>query len=284
MKSMIPTRRFRGKRVVDTVLHVALILAAALTLGPFLWIALASLKTQIALLMGTVSFRPVAMNYTEVLFGSTSTFARNFINSIIVASLSTIIALTVGFLAGYSLLRMRWPRAVLNMFLLWSVVFNLIPPVTLAGAWYEVFRAVGMANTLLALILAHTTLHLPVALWLLSSFLREIPRELEEAAVVDGAGFGKMLRRVIVPIMMPGLVSTGILIFIFSWNEFPVALALTNNTTATVPIGIAKFAQENEIKYTQMAAASVLSAIPALLALIFCQRFIVKGLTAGAVK
>jgi multiple sugar transport system permease protein len=167
---------------------------------------------------------------------------------------------------------------------MWAVVFNMVPPVTLAGAWYEVFRAVGLTNTLLAVILAHITLHLPMALWLLSSFLREIPRELEEAAVVDGAGFARLLRRVVVPIMMPGLVSTGILIFIFSWNEFPVALALTNNQTGTVPVGIAKFAQENEIKYTQMAAASVLSAIPALLVLIFFQRFIVKGLTAGAVK
>lgn len=280
----IASRRFTSRTTIDIVLHGALLIAAVLTLGPFLWIALASLKTQIALLMGTAAFKPVTMNFTEVLFGTTSTFTRNFLNSIIVASISTALALGVGFLAGYSLLRMRWPRWVVNLFLMWAVVFNLVPPVTLAGAWYEVFRAVGMTNTLTALILAHTTLHLPMALWLLSSFLREIPTELEEAAVVDGAGFGRMLRRVVVPIMMPGLVSTGILIFIFSWNEFAVALALTNNQTATVPVGIAKFAQENEIKYTQMAAASVLSAIPALLVLIFCQRFIVKGLTAGAVK
>jgi multiple sugar transport system permease protein len=280
----VSSRRFTGRRGIEALLHVALILAAVLTIGPFLWIALASLKTQIALLMGNLAFTPVALNYQEVLFGNTSTFTRNFLNSLIVAGVSTAAALVIGFLAGYSLLRMRWPRFVVNMFLMWAVVFNMVPPVTLAGAWYEVFRAVGLTNTLLAVILAHITLHLPMALWLLSSFLREIPRELEEAAVVDGAGFARLLRRVVVPIMMPGLVSTGILIFIFSWNEFPVALALTNNQTGTVPVGIAKFAQENEIKYTQMAAASVLSAIPALLVLIFFQRFIVKGLTAGAVK
>jgi multiple sugar transport system permease protein len=270
--------------LIDRILLGFLFLAAVLTLGPFLWIALASLKTQIALLMGTVKFTPVAMNYEEVLFGNTSTFARNFLNSIIVASISTLAAMSIGFLAGYSLLRLKWPRYVINLFLLWAVVFNLVPPVTLAGAWYELFRTIGLSNDTVALILAHTTLHLPMALWLLSSFLREIPRELEEAAFIDGAGFIKTLWRVVIPIMMPGLVSTGILVFIFSWNEFPVALALTNNNTATVPVGIAKFAQENEIKYTQMAAASVLSAVPALLALLFGQRFIVKGLTAGAVK
>lgn len=270
--------------LIDRALLGFLFLAAVLTLGPFLWIALASFKTQIALLMGTVKFTPVAMNYEEVLFGNTSTFARNFLNSIIVASVSTLAAMSIGFLAGYSLLRLKWPRYVINLFLLWAVVFNLVPPVTLAGAWYELFRTIGLSNDTVALILAHTTLHLPMALWLLSSFLREIPRELEEAAFIDGAGFVKTLWRVVIPIMTPGLVSTGILVFIFSWNEFPVALALTNNNTATVPVGIAKFAQENEIKYTQMAAASVLSAVPALLALLFGQRFIVKGLTAGAVK
>lgn len=269
---------------VDRTLLWFLFLAAVLTIGPFLWIAMASFKTQIALLMGTVKFKPVGMNYNEVLFGNTSTFARNFLNSVVIATISTLAAMTIGFLAGYSLLRLRWPVWVVNMFLLWSVVFNLVPPVTLAGSWYELFRGVGLSNDTVALILAHTTLHLPMALWLLTSFLREIPKELEEAAFIDGAGFIKTLWRVVIPIMMPGLVSTGILVFIFSWNEFPVALALTNNTSATVPVGIAKFAQENEIKYTQMAAASVLSAIPALLALLFGQRYIVKGLTAGAVK
>ena len=146
------------------------------------------------------------------------------------------------------------------------------------------FRTIRLDNDTVALILAHSTLNLPMALWLLSSFLRDIPPELEEAALIDGAGLLRMLRRVVVPVILPGLVATGVLVFIFSWNEFPIALALTNNTTATVPVGIAKFAQENEIKYPQMAAASVLSAIPALLALLFGQRYIVKGLTAGAVK
>jgi multiple sugar transport system permease protein len=278
------TRPNRTGLQLETALMAVLILAAILIIGPFIWIALASFKTQIALLMGNVTFKPVGLNYHELLYGSSSTFVRNFVNSVIVASISTVLAMVLGFLAGYSLLRLHWPRWVVNVFLLWAMAFNLVPPVTLAGAWYELFRAIHLNNGLVSLVLAHTTLHLPVALWLLSSFLREIPRELEEAAFVDGAGFLKSLRRVIVPIMMPGLVSTGILIFIFSWNEFPVALALTNSHTATVPVGIAKFAQENEIKYTEMAAASVLSAIPALLALLFGQRFIVKGLTAGAVK
>lgn len=273
-------REWRARLLV----HAGLVLATIIVLLPFLWIAAAAFKTQISLLLGQVFFQPVMLNFNEVLFGRTSGYTRNFINSIVIAGTSTTLVMIVGFLAGYSLFRMRWPRWVITLFLLWAMVFNLVPPVTLAGAWYELFRNLGLKNGTLALVLAHTTLHLPMALWLLSSFFREVPREIEEAAEVDGAGFLTLLWRVVMPVMLPGIVSTAILVFIFSWNEFPVALALTNSQTATVPVGIAKYAQENEIKFTQMAAASVLSAIPALLALIFGQRFIVRGLTAGAVK
>lgn len=265
-------------------LHGCLIVAAFITLAPFVYIALSSFKTQISLLMGQVAFSPTLMNYNEVLFDRTSDYLGNFINSIIVTSVSTLLVVTIGFFAGYSLFRMRWPSYVVNIFLIWSMAFNLIPSVSLASAWYELARSVGLENDYIALILAHTTLHLPMALWLLASFFREIPRELEDAAYVDGAGFITLVRRIVAPLMAPGIVATAILIYVFSWNEFPVALALTNNETGTVPVAIAKYAQEEEIKYTQMAAASVLSAVPALIALLFGQRFIVRGLTAGAVK
>jgi multiple sugar transport system permease protein len=266
------------------LLHALLFVAALIVLLPFVWIAAAAFKTQITLLMGNVLFDPVINNFREVLFGRTSTYTRSFFNSVMIASASTLLVMVIAFLAGYSLFRMRWPRWVVNVFLVWAIGFNLVPPVALAGAWYELFRGIGLTNGTIALILSHTTLHLPMALWLLSSFFRDVPRELEEAATMDGAGFLQLLWSIVMPVMLPGLVSTAILVFIFSWNEFPVALALTNSQTSTVPVAIAKFAQENEIKYTQMAAASVLSAIPALLALILGQRFIVKGLTAGAVK
>ena len=264
------------------LLHALLFVAALIVLLPFVWIAAAAFKTQITLLMGNVLFDPVINNFREVLFGRTSTYTRSFFNSVMIASASTLLVMVIAFLAGYSLFRMRWPRWVVNVFLVWAIGFNLVPPVALAGAWYELFRGIGLTNRTIAL--SHTTLHLPMALWLLSSFFRDVPRELEEAATMDGAGFLALLWGIVMPVMLPGLVSTAILVFIFSWNEFPVALALTNSQTSTVPVAIAKFAQENEIKYTQMAAASVLSAIPALLALILGQRFIVKGLTAGAVK
>lgn len=146
------------------------------------------------------------------------------------------------------------------------------------------FRMVGLYNTYAGLILAHLTLNLPLVLWMMSVFVREVPMELEEAARIDGASTPVLLWRVIVPVILPGLVATGLLAFIFSWNEFAVALNLTARQTATVPVAIAKFAQEFEIQYTQMAASSVLSLLPALVLLLLGQRYIVRGLLVGAIK
>jgi multiple sugar transport system permease protein len=146
------------------------------------------------------------------------------------------------------------------------------------------FRGVGLDNTYLGLTLAHTTLNLPMGLWLMAVFVREVPIELMEAARIDGAETPGILRHVILPLVKPGLIATAILVFVFSWNEFAVALTLTNKATATVPVAIAKYAQEYEIKYTEMAAAALLSTIPAVILLLLGQRYIVRGLTAGAVK
>jgi multiple sugar transport system permease protein len=123
-----------------------------------------------------------------------------------------------------------------------------------------------------------------MAIWLLSVFVRDVPVELEEAAFIDGATTPVLLRYIVLPLCAPGLAATGVLTFIFSWNEFAVALTLSQKATATVPVAIAKYAQDFEIQYTQMAAAAALSILPALLLLIFAQRFIEKGLTQGAVK
>lgn len=279
-----PARLNIRRWTVRLLQHVVLILAVLAIVLPFLWIVMAAFKTQISLLLGQVVFTPTLANFEEVLFSRLSSSTRNFRQSAIVASASTAIVMVVAFLAAFSLFRLSWRPWVVTLFLIWAFAFNMIPPVALAASWYELFRATGFPSRTAALVLAHATLHLPMALFLLGSFLREVPVELEEAAYVDGAGLLTILHRVILPVMMPGVVATAILVFIFSWNEFPVALALTNAQTATVPVGISKFAQENDIKFTQMAAASVLSAIPALIALIVGQRFIVKGLTAGAVK
>lgn len=264
--------------------HAALVFACVVVLFPFAWIAAAAFKTQIALLTGRVLFSPTLRNFGEVLFSRTSDYVGNFTNSMIVGATSTALVLVVATLAAYSLYRMKWPAWVLHSLLGWSVIFHMVPPITLAGAWYTMFRGVGLDNTYLGLILAHTTLHLPMALWMMGVFVRDVPEELIEAARIDGAQTPAILRHVVVPIVRPGLAAAGILTFIFSWNEFPVALTLSQRQTATVPVGIGRYAQENTIAFTEMAAASLLSMAPAVILLLVAQSFIVRGVTSGAVK
>jgi len=271
--------RWRG-----VAMHAGLVAAAIIVVFPFMWIALAAFKTQISLMIGEVAFTPTLANFREVLSSGTSDYLANYGNSLIVASASTLIVLVVATHGAYSIERLGWPRLAVHSFLLAAAVFNAIPAITLVGAWYVGFRALGLYNTYTAVILAHATLNLPIGLWLMATFIREVPRELEEAARIDGCGTLQMLWRVVVPVVMPGIAATAILVFIHSWNEFVVALNLTARQTATVPVAIAKYAQENETKYTAMAAGAVLSVLPSLVLLFFAQRAIVRGLTAGAVK
>jgi multiple sugar transport system permease protein len=275
---------FSRTRVRSALLHAGLLTAALIVLFPFVWIALAAFKTQIALMVGELSFTPTLANFRELLLSSTSDYLANFRNSLLIASISTALVLVISTLAAYSIVRLGWSRWVVHTFLLGAAVFNAIPAITLVGAWYVMFRALDLYNTYTAVILAHATLNLPIGVWLMANFMRDVPPELEEAARIDGCGTLQLLWRVIVPVIMPGIAATAILVFIHSWNEFVVALNLTAKQTATVPVAIAKYAQEHETKYGEMAAGAVLSTLPALVLLFVAQRHIVRGLTAGAVK
>ncbi len=262
----------------------SLVLAALLVLVPFLWVVSAGFKRRIDLLVGKILFTPVLSNYEELLFSRGSDFTLNFVNSLIVGVASTVVVLLIASMTAYSMLRLRWPRWVTPVLFLWVVFFHMIPGIVIVSPWFVMFQYVGLLNTYLGLILAHVTLNLPIGLFLMYAFLREVPRELEEAAQLDGCGHAGTLFRVVLPVVVPGLAATAILVFIFSWNEFPVALLLTNRATQTVPVAIAKFAQEYEIRFGEMGAGALLSAVPALLLLLMGQRFIVRGLTAGALK
>lgn len=275
----------RASRNPSTLpVHLFLAICGAIVLIPVIWTVAAGFRTQISLLMGDIAFSPVWFNFDEVLFSKTSDFLLNYRNSIVVGALSTALCVTVATLAAFSLNRTNWRRWVVQTFLAWTLIFHMIPPVALASAWFTMARTVGLENTFAGLILAHATLNLPMAIWLMSVFVGEVPKELEEAAIMDGASTPVLLWNVVLPIIAPGLAATSVLTFVFSWNEFAVSLALTMKQTATVPVAIAKFAQDFEIQYTQMAASAALAMLPALIVLIVAQRYIVKGLTQGAVK
>jgi len=259
-------------------------LALVVVVGPFLWIAVASFKQPIAILSGTWSFTPTLDNYADVLLSKRSDFLAGVRNSLIVATASTAIVLVVGTLAAYSLHRFAWARWVTLGFLGWTLAFHMIPVLTLVGPWYLAFKQLGLYDTRLALILTHVSVNLPMAVWLLMSFFKDIPPEIEQAALVDGCHPLSAFWYVVLPLVVPGLIAAGVLAFVFSWNEFSIALNLVSQSNATVPVVVAKFAQDYEIQHGQMAAASILATIPALVLMVFGQRFIVQGLTMGSVK
>ena len=266
------------------IAHLVLALTTLIVLVPFVWVVAAGFRTQISLLTGDLLFTPTLKSFQDVLFSKSSDFLLNFRNSLLVGGTSTLLCLVLATLAAWSLHRMRWPGYIMHAVLGWALLFHMIPSIALAGAWFSMFRAISLDNTFTALVLAHVTLNLPMALWLMGVFVRDVPEELIEAARIDGASTPAILSRIVVPIIAPGLAATSVLLFVFSWNEFAVALNLSMKQTATVPVAIAKYAQSYEIQYTQMAASAALSIIPAVILLLIAQRYIVKGLTVGALK
>jgi multiple sugar transport system permease protein len=264
--------------------YALLALSAATVVVPFLWILMTSFKHEIAIYTGALVFAPTSDNYNDILLGARSNFPHYVANSLIVAAVSTVVVLAVGTLAAYSLARLRWASWISKAFLGWTLLYNMIPVLTIVGPWYLLFQRIGLYDTLTSLILTHITLNLPMTVWLMMTFFQDIPPELEEAARVDGCRRSQAFWRIVLPLAVPGLIAAGVLSFVFSWNEFSVALNLTSRNAATVPVGIAQFAQQYEIQNGQMAAAAIISTIPALLLMLFGQRFVVQGLTMGSVK
>jgi multiple sugar transport system permease protein len=281
-------RELKGR--ANLIGHLVMLLASVIILFPFVWIFLNSLKKQIDIVSGEWQFIPTLANYDRLLFSMQSNFILNVGNSAIVTVSSTLIVMTVATLAAYAITRYDWERQfkiaplIIAGLMGWILLFHMIPTITLVGPWYLIFRDIGLYNNLLGLILTHITINLPMALWLMMSFMQDVPRELEDAAWIDGCHRIGAFVRVVLPLVVPGLIAAGILSFIFSWDEFSVALNLTASQTATVPVGIAKFSQQYQVLYGEMSAGTVLATIPAIILMFFGQRFIVKGLTLGALK
>jgi len=265
--------------------HAFLVMMSVVTLIPLGFTFLTSLKYLRDIVSGDLSFTPTLFNYQELFAGSRGIFGRLLWNSLVTGLGSAFLVLFVGTLAAYSLSRFRWRRLVTSLVLGWLLFVNMLPHIVFVGPYYLLSRRLLLYDTPLAVILAHMVFNMPLAVWMLQDFFREIPHELEEAALVDGCNQIQSFWRIILPIARPGLAATAILMFVFSWNEFLFALSLTNTPNAnTLPVGIASFVQEHNIRYGEMAAASFLATIPALVMVFFAQRQIVRGLTLGALK
>ena len=272
----------RTKQVSGWSTAIVIIVVASLV--PVAWIVFLSLKTPATATDG--SFIPhqwTLSNYSDIFKQGIFTDALR--NSIGIGLISTFLAVVIASSAAYAIARLDFPGK--NVLLAVVLGVALFPQISLVGPLYNLWRQIGLYDTWPGLIIPYMTFALPLSIFVLSSFFREIPWELEQAAQVDGATPFQAFRKIIVPLAMPGIVTTFIIVFIICWNDFVFAISLTSTTAAeTVPAAISSFpgVSQFSVPYGDIAAAAVIVTIPVMLLVLVFQRRIVSGLTAGAVK
>lgn len=273
--------RPRGHDIGFYILVTAIILAALL---PVLWVLKMSLVPRSELFSTPPTILPddLTLAHWETVFRDPA-FLRSFLNSIIIAGSATAIALALGALAAYPLARLRFR---FRTFLLTGIIaLAFFPTVAIIAPLFVEFRSLGLLNSYLAVILTDAVFALPLAVWILTAFFRQLPRELEDAAKIDGATTLQAFRLVIVPLAAPGVFTAGILTFIFAWNEFLFANTfLFDDAHRPVTVVIPNFATQYTTNYGAQAAAAIAVTVPLALLVLLFQRRIVSGLTAGAVK
>lgn len=263
--------------------YMVLCLALTVLLLPIMSMVTTSFKTS-AELYGGVSFLPRNPTWNNFVYVIENTdFVTNIINSVIVSGAVTIISVVAAALAGYTLTRFRGRPVKLFSILLYMV--QMVPAILLLMPLFMVIRRIGLYDKLPSLMIAYTAINLPICIYMMKSFFATIPYEIEESAVMDGCGQFKAFLLLVIPISAPGLTSVGIIAFIYSWNEYMLAsVFIRSDAVKTLSVGLSQFSQQFSVEWGAMMAAATLATVPAALFLIFAQKYIVQGLTAGAVK
>ena len=282
----------RRHHVRNAAVVVAAVVLIVWTAFPFVWILLTSLKSpsDIITVPPEFVFKPTADNYAALFLGShqgqyTSSrpdFPLFFLNSVIISTGAVLLSVLAGIPAAYALARFSFPLKDSLGFIFMS--FRFVPFLVFVIPLYLLYQRVGLYNTHLGLILAYQLITLPFTIWILRSFFMEVPLEIQEAAEIDGCSWAGILTRVILPLSMPGIAVTVILGFMFSWNAFNYPLMLAGRQTFPVTVGAIQFISYDQVLWGQMAAATIVSALPQLLLSLMVQKYIVRGLTMGAVR
>lgn len=275
------------------VVYGLVFIVAFWLIAPFVWLFITSISYQRNLLSRPLSFIPpeVTTENYRMIFGLLRFHAEaqaakilpSMLNSIIVSGVTTLFNLIIGTAAGYAYARYHFP---LKNFSLYALLFTrMLPAVVLIPAFFLIFRALGLQNTLTGLVVAFCSFTLPFTVWIMKAYFETIPRELEKSAFVDGCTRLQAYYKVILPISGPGLVAGGAFTFMLCWNEFIVAMVLNSKPgTTTLPPVIAAMNGQINIDYSVIAASGCLSALPAVLLVLIFQKYMVQGLTAGSVK
>ncbi len=252
-------------------------------LMPFFWFVLTSLKSSAEL----TAIPPILLPSFHLNFYRSALVNYGLLhyitNSVIVAGTATMVTIIIGSLAAYAIARcrLRWT----NAYLLLLLAISMFPQIAIAGPVWTILDRLEWLNTYQGLVAAYVALSLPLAVWILTTFFREVPGEIEEAALIDGCSQFQALYKIVLPLATPGILIAALLIFIQAWNEFFFALIImTDPTVQTLPVGIALFPGEYTMPWGEIAAASTMATVPLILLTLIFQRGIVRGLSAGAIK
>jgi multiple sugar transport system permease protein len=259
----------------------AVVAAVTFCVGPFVWQALTSIRPEGELTSTGLPSSISLASYAGAFRGRP--FGRVLLNSFLVAGTTTVFCIAVGASAAFALakLELRGKKLLLGA----ALAVSMFPPIATVSPLFLIIRALGLRDQLAGLVLPYTTFALPMTLWILTGFFRDIPDELYRAARIDGCSPFQAFRRVLLPLAAPGIAATAILVFIFAYNEFLYALTFTSSPEKrTVPVAISLFSAEHKEPWGEIAAASIIATLPLVVVTLLFQRRIVSGLTAGGVK
>jgi ABC-type glycerol-3-phosphate transport system permease component len=274
------------KRVAlgNGLVYLILLAMTVAVLIPVLWMLSTSLKNDTELFTIPPRWIPEDITFASYQrIWEDYPFLNYFMNSIMVVSLSTLIALVFSCLAGYGVSRFRFRGK--GMFLTFLLVTQMFPSIMLLIPFYKIIQVMGLTNTHLALILTYISFTIPLCSWMMLGYFQGIPKELDEAAAIDGCGRLRTFIQIVFPLSLPGVSATAIYSFITGWNEYMYALVLTQSEKMkTVPVGIGQLIGQYKIMWNDMMAASLVATIPLSILFVFFQKYLISGLTAGAVK
>ncbi len=273
------------------LLYIVVLGIVVWIITPYLWLVISSLSYKIDLLSIPLKWIPSKINFNHYreLFSSDSAigngmsfFSNALMNSIIVTFGSSVVSMTLGVLSAYAIARLRFTGQ--RFFLLVLMMSYMLPPIAIVLPGYLILKKLGLYDTQIGLILVNISFILPLVIWIMRGFFMGISRELEDSARIDGCSRLTALYRIVLPLSLPGIISTGIFAFIGSWNEYLYAFIYTSANARTLPVLLGEFTTKVGIDYLRMAAAGVLTSLPPILLALIFQRFLISGLTEGAVK
>ena len=271
----------RSKTIIKKSLYsLIMILIVVVTLFPIYWLLLTSVQPREELMNYPPNF--YTKNPTLQFWGFTFREAiQEFLNSLVVATVATVAAVALGSVSGYAFARYRVGGHSLPF---WILSLKFFPPVVAIVPFFLMMRTLRLIDTRTAVIIPHLIITVPFAVWMIKGFIQEVPRELEEAAMIDGCSQLRVIRSVTLPIIAPGLVVTSLFCFIWSWNDFMFALILTRNRAMTIPVAIAGMREAHGLMWGEVSATAALGTVPIIILAIVLQRYLVRGLSLGSVK